>query len=868
MKTPAAQPDSARRLTARGSAALRASGLITGMLLLSGGLLPTALQGSAGIPGEPRLAWWQLAVMFACAEVLVFHVESRGEAHSFSLSEIPFLLALVFAPPAVLITARMTGEALALMLVERQRIAKLAFNLTLFVTESCLALTTYHLLVGSRQALEPHVWVAALSAVGCATVFGAGAVWLVVGWHGEPARLSRILATALITAACNSSLATVIGIAILRDRWALIPLAVVALVLVAAYRGYARLSRRYSGLELLYRFTRSTSGAVRSPEAVENVLGHARTLMRAEVASISLLPTGQGSAGLSSAFDPATGEVTLEPPRRLPASLQHRVVTGRESVVIPRRCRIPGLSAVLGELDVRDLLAAPLVSGTGEVVGTVLVANRLGHVTTFDAEDARLFTAFAAQAGIALDNGRLLQRLHDQVQAREHEALHDALTGLPNRALFSRQLGAAVDRAASNGRCAVLLMDLDQFKEVNDTLGHHIGDQLLEVVGDRLHAAVGDRATVARLGGDEFAVLMEDLDDAAEARELAEEIYAAISRPVKLSPVMLAVAASIGIAVLPEHAQDPSTLMQRADVAMYAAKRGQDRIAVYDPGNDWNSELRLRLAGEIRGALDDGDFDVHYQPIVRVSDGAIVTAEALIRWNHPELGELPPDEFIQIAERTGAIEQLTLYVLDQALRQCRAWQRAGLQTRVAVNLPVQVMLDAEWPERVFRMLRRHRVRPGLLTLEITETTLMSDPARTISAVHRLADAGIMVAIDDFGTGYSSLSYLQRLPVSEVKIDKSFVQPMVADPVRLKIVRSIVELASSLGLTTVAEGVEDQPTLDCLAGIGCGMVQGHWLSHPVPAAELTARLLGNSSATPSAAVPAAGAFGTAVPGTGL
>jgi diguanylate cyclase (GGDEF)-like protein len=385
-------------------------------------------------------------------------------------------------------------------------------------------------------------------------------------------------------------------------------------------------------------------------------------------------------------------------------------------------------------------------------------------------------------------------------------------------------------------------MDLDQFKEVNDTLGHQTGDRLLQEIGDRLRATVGDRGLVSRLGGDEFAVLVTDPAAVAEAERLAHEVFSAVAQPVQLSAVMLAVGASIGVALQPDHGHDPSTLLQRADVAMYGAKRAQDPVAVYSPSHDWNSELRLRLAGEIRGALATRQFGVHYQPIVQAGGGRIEKVEALARWNHPELGELSPDQFIPIAERTGMIEPLTLYVLDVALAQCRQWQSLGLDVRVAVNLSIQVMLDTEWPDRVLELLRRHDVDPSRLALEITETTIMSDPGRTVPAMRRLTDVGVQVAIDDFGTGYSSLSYLQRLPVSEIKIDKSFVAPMATDPTRRSIVRSVVELAHSLNMSTVAEGVEDQRTLDYLVAIGCDLVQGHWLSRPLPASELTSELI--------------------------
>jgi diguanylate cyclase (GGDEF)-like protein len=808
---------------------------LTGALLLAGLALTVPFRlASADVPGQDRLQWWQLAVLFAGAEILLFQVEIRSEAHAFTLTEIPLLLGLMFTSPTTLIAARLLGGGAVLVGYERQRLGKLSLNLVVFLAETTLALSVFHVLTPSRAAMNGSAWLAGTAAVGLAGVFSAWTIGLVVRWHGGEAELRPTLLLGAVTTICNASLAVVAAVLVTQASWTLPALAVILVVIIGAYRQYGRLTRRYTALELLFRFTRMTGDAVRPVEAIERVLDQSRDLLRAEAAWIVLTPP-DGPPVVAGAVGPPE-------PASLPEVLLSRLTTGQDTVVVPAGTHDPQLQACLTAIGTRDLMAAPLVGGGGDPVGVILVANRLSHFSSFDAEDARLFTALAAQAAIALENARLVERLHDQVEARAHEASHDALTGLPNRTLFTRELEAALRPDRAPGRCAVLLMDLDQFKEVNDTLGHHTGDQLLQEVGDRLRATVGDRGLVSRLGGDEFAVLVTDLADAGAAEQLAHEVFSAVTQPVQLSAVMLAVGASIGVAVRPDHGQDPSTLLQRADVAMYAAKRAQDPVALYSPSNDWNSELRLRLAGEIRGALQARQFGVHYQPIVQAGGGRIEMVEALARWNHPELGELAPDQFIPIAERTGMIQPLTLYVLDAALVQCRQWQSAGLDVRVAVNLSIQAMLDTQWPERVLELLRKHVVHPSRLTLEITETVIMSDPARTVPAMHRLTDAGVKVGIDDFGTGYSSLSYLQRLPVSEIKIDKSFVAPMATDPTRRSIVRSVVELAHSLNLSTVAEGVEDQRTLDYLVGIGCDLVQGHWLSRPLPAVELTAGLV--------------------------
>jgi diguanylate cyclase (GGDEF)-like protein len=800
------------------------------------GLFHGVMSASPPFAAQLTLTWWQLAPAFALAGGLVFHVEINSEAHTFSLSEVPFVLALFFTSPTELLLARLLGEAVTLVLYERQSGTKLGFNLSLFAAESCLALSIFHALLGAQAAPDLAAWTVALIAVGAAAGLGVVAVWAVIRWHGGHPNPRDLLLTAAITTLCNTSLASVAAGLLIHQRSAVVPLSVVAIIVVLAYRGYTRLSKRYAGLEMLYQFTRLTSGVARPQETIESVLDEARRMLRAELAAIVLLPHDAGP-GLTLA---RRGEASFEPIcdlQRIPA-LQSRVVERRETVAIARTSKEPYHREILAALDVRDCLVAPLLSA-GDVMGVIIVGDRLGHVSTFDAEDARLFTTLSLQAGVALENGRLIDRLHEQARAREHEALHDALTGLPNRTLFARHVEEILGRPVDGPpRVAVLLMDLDRFKEVNDTLGHHTGDQLLQQVARRLLSAVGPHGMVARLGGDEFAVLLADIGGVTDALETAHRIYARITEPVPLASLLLDVGASIGIAIGPDHGEDLPALLQRADVAMYSCKGSRDRVAVYDPEKDWNSEVRLRLAGELRGALERHELEVHFQPIARVADGHVVKAEALARWRHAELGQLSPDDFIPIAERTGLIEDLTLYVLDVAVRQCQEWREAGLDLRVAVNLSVQVLLDADWPGKISDMLARHELPADRLMLEITESGIMSDPERMTAVLNQIAHSGVRFSIDDFGTGYSSLSYLQKLPISEVKIDKSFVFPMASDAGAASIVRSVVDLARSLNLTIVAEGVEDQRTLDQLAAIHCDYVQGYYLSRALPGQELT------------------------------
>jgi diguanylate cyclase (GGDEF)-like protein len=814
---------------------LGTAGLTIGLLVLGGALLPYALT----LP-EPATAtavvlrWWHLVPMFALAEMLVFHLEVKSDAHTFSLSEVPFVLALIFTSPAELIIARLAGEALVLVVRERQAVVKLAFNLSLFVAESCLALTVFHA-TGGQARTGAVAWGLAAVAVLVAGLFGALSVWTVIRVHQGHSELSPVLATAAVTASGNACLAG-ITTALLDDRrWALIPLLLVAALLVAGYRGYARLVRRYAGLEILYQFTRLTSEAMRPEQAITTVLDEARRLLRTESAVLTLSPGPGGEPGTTVSSPPGACATAL------PEAVRRRVTGELETVVIPRGTEDRHQREVLDAVEARDLLVAPLVSG-GSLIGTLLVADRLGDVSTFDDEDARLFSTLAAQAGITLDNGLLIERLHEQARAREHDALHDSLTGLPNRLLFSRSLDEALARFKDGGApFGVLLADLDQFKEVNDALGHHIGDALLDEVASRLRVASAGRGLVARLGGDEFAVLLEDVEDASDVLEFAATLHTQVTAPIRLASLLLEVGASIGVALCPDDGKDSAILLQRADVAMYAAKRARERVVRFDAECHGSSPLHLKLAGEIRGALENRRIEVYYQPIARVRDRTVVTAEALVRWHHPELGDLPPEDFVPIAERSGLIGQLTYYVLDHALAQCRAWRMSGMDLKVAVNLSAQVLLDVEWPAKVLALLRHNGVRPEALTFEITETQIMSDPEHMIAVLNELAKAGVTFSVDDFGTGYSSLSYLQRLPVHEVKIDKSFVLPLASDLSAAAIVQAVVDLARNLDLEIIAEGVEDDQTAGCLAHMDCDLFQGYHLSRPLPPAEFTAWL---------------------------
>jgi diguanylate cyclase (GGDEF)-like protein/PAS domain S-box-containing protein len=420
-------------------------------------------------------------------------------------------------------------------------------------------------------------------------------------------------------------------------------------------------------------------------------------------------------------------------------------------------------------------------------------------------------------------------------KALEHQALHDALTGLPNRLQLTDRLGQAIESArAGHEQVAVLILDLDHFKEVNETFGHQAGDRLLEQVGPRLRSEIRSEDMVARLGGDEFAVLLVKTDGTA-ANLAAARLLEALERPFEVEGQHLDVAISIGIVISPDDGDDPETLLRRADIALFVAKQPRGAFVRYAPEHERQGASRLALMAELREALQhEGELFLQFQPLVRLRDRSLAGVEALVRWQHPQRGLVPPMEFVPFAEKTRLIKPLTRWVLVSALQQSVAWQRAGRCIPVSVNISMRDLVDPEFPETIASLVRAAQAPPSLLVLEITESLIMTEPERAIKTLSQLRELGVRLAVDDFGTGYSSLAYLHRLPINEIKIDKSFVAAMKGEASRANIVRASVELGHSLQLESVAEGVEDAHTWDLLGALGCDLAQGYFISRPMVA----------------------------------
>ncbi len=832
MSQDASQPNGRpRRVGARPDAGRRVV-LLSAVLLAGVALLAPVVAAHQPIHANGLLPGWLLVLLFAACTVFVVEIEIRREAHAFTFSEIPLTIALYLASPVGLVLSRAVGEMVVLVPKLRST-RKVLFNLALFAFESVAALTVFGLLCHTADITVARTWLAAVAAVLTADVIGWICVSTVIVWHGGEHEALTTVIVGVGTAVANTSLALAASLLIHFNSAAAVLLVAIGGVLYAAYRGYSALAQRYASLQLLYEFTRAVGGARRAESVLTAILEQVRRALRADVAEILLVGLdGERCLRMRLSGD---GEVTSEMTDG-GGPFWERVVEGHEVLLVAR----PGRRAtrrsaerveMLAELEVRDLAVAPLYGEEG-VGGYLLVADRLSEGSTFDSGDVRLLEALANHAAVALENGRLVERVAREVREREYQAAHDALTGLANRTSFVDTVRDALVRCGPLG-VAVMLMDLDRFKDVNDTLGHDTGDEVLSLVAARLSGALGDSATVARLGGDEFAILVPGIADVETARRLAFEARSVLVPPFALRGVALEISGSIGITVAPQHGTDAHTLLKRADIAMYSAKREPGGIDVYDADSDENTVTRLALVGALREAIEHEQLQVYYQPKVRLSDERVVGAEALVRWFHPEHGFMSPDVFIAIAERTGLIGSLTRFVAREAIAQCKEWNDNGYELSIAVNLSAVSLLDMTTPDLFAELLDELQLDPSRLVLEITETTIM-EPARSMAAIERLAALGVQLSIDDFGTGYSSLSHLQRLPVQEIKVDRSFVMTMGANESDAAIVKSIVDLGHNLGLRVVAEGVEDRVSWDLLARQRCDIAEGYFMSRPIPA----------------------------------
>jgi diguanylate cyclase (GGDEF)-like protein len=795
---------------ARGRAGAAAVWLLSAGLASAGAII-VGLTPSPPAGATQLLVGVGLTLAFAAAESFIVNLPLGRHTQSFSVSEIPLVIGLSLAAGPVLVAARVVGSGLAL-LRWRQSPAKLVFNLGQLVAQTATAVAVWSVLGGAAGG--PASWYAALVAVAAADIVGAlavtGVIRIVEG-HLERHALVDAVASGVVPEflnACFGLLAVTVIQADWRAGWMLV---VFVGVLVLLNRSHLALRRRHDALENFNRFTRSVAAPLDVQAVATAALRELREQLRCEVAEIVLLE-GDGPPQRWLATDTPSS-----------ASLMTVIPADADGALLVT----PGVgdahAQALEGLGYRDAMIAPLVHD--EVpTGAVAVANRMGDGETFTREHLALLEALGNHVSVALSNARLADQLRIHAAQSEYEALHDSLTGLPNR----RHLHEALSAAASP---ALLLIDLDGFKDINDTLGHPTGDRLLCLVAARLLEHAGDALCVARLGGDEFAVAL-TTTTAASAVARARVLREALAAPYTLSGMAIAIEASVGVDCA-DGPVDAFTLLQHADTAMYAAKEARTGVELFTPTGDDSGAERLVLLSELREALRNGELTVHYQPKIDLASGAVSAVEALVRWNHPVRGFVSPAEFIPVAERTDVIHPLTRAVIAQALEDCRDWLRAGTPLQVAVNLSARCLLDDSFPQTLSRLLRAARIPAPMLTLELTESAVMSDPDRMISMLHRLKALGVDLAVDDLGTGYSSLSYLKRLPIDEIKIDRSFVMAMEDNHDDAAIVEAIVALGHRLSKRVVAEGVETAAAYRSLHAMGCDEAQGFYMSRPVP-----------------------------------
>ncbi|HEU0130384.1 MAG TPA: EAL domain-containing protein, partial [Mycobacteriales bacterium] len=784
------------------------------------------LADSLGLP------WWSLALLFLVTSRVQIHVEVRRSAHSVTLTDLAVVLALFSVAPGYVPLLRAVTWVPICAWRYRHSLRRAFFNGVLGPLETAVATLVFTTLGQGALLREPRAWSAAYAGILLAGFAGALLVTAVIALndgHASPAGLREAAALGVVVGAANCTLGVIAVLLVDTSpaaRWLLLALAG---VLVVGYHSYATLRERHRGLESLFGFTRSLARRPESEDAVPALLRLAADRLAADSAEL-LLASWPGEVGPVLLSDTGGGVEAR------PAALEDhwplaRVLAEQTPMILSDRSRDEAVRRYLARVGHREMLLAPLPSDDAPL-GVLVVCDRTAaSVRGFTDDDLRLLETMATHGGAELANARLVDRLR-------HDASHDALTGLRNRSVLPEAVARLVTPAASQGTCvgAVVLLDLDDFKQVNDALGHHVGDLLLQHVAGRLHRARIPGAEVCRLGGDEFALVLPG-DEPSLLLALVGTVKEELARPVDLGPVTVSSGASVGVAFVGPHGVTAPVLLQRADVAMYAAKRTNRGVVAFDNTIDSVRPERLGLASDLRALLSGdttrGTLDVHYQPQVALS-GAVVAVEALVRWTHPSLGLLPPDEFVQVAESTGLAGRLTDTVLRTALADLTALDDLGFAGLcVSVNLSARSLHDAGLVEDVTAALNDHGIAPGRLTLELTESSIVSDPVRASELLGLLAARGVRVSVDDFGTGYSSLSHLARLPVSEVKVDKSFVRRMREDARDAAIVRSVVRLAAELDNAVVAEGVEDEETARELQALGCDLIQGYLYSRPLP-----------------------------------
>lgn len=765
--------------------------------------------------------------LFAVAQNLVIRHYFRNTGIAFNLADIPLIVALFYLDPFWVVVVRLASACIHYgwrYLREDIGALKPVFNTALTTFGAASAALCVHLL-GLGTAQEPLTWLVLIGAViaaGLATTPLISLLLLVIeGWKGVAKAWTGYLMTIAgpLIASCGGLICLVLYEA---TPWTALLIASVGVTFTLLARNYLRLRRQRQILAELNTFTQLVADSVRSNRLIDAVLGRLREILSAETASVWVPSAGRYPETRLTAGVDDLGLTDLDP---LPRELQREVIESHRPMLLGPKTGSKRHREILTAAGLRGAMLVPLRSGE-EVYGCLSVVDRIGGENTHFLEvDMQLLETVAAQVGVAVDNARLVDQLR-------YDAYHDPVTGLANRRRSLKALQEAIAITVPGEVAAVLMFDVDGMHEINDALGHDAGDALLVEFSRRLTRYAPDASFIGRIDSDEF-ILQTRLPSTEAAVETARRLRLEVQGPFEFGGIAVEVSAAVGVVTHPDFATDADELLQRVDTATRQAKHTGDGVQTYHSGLESESLRRIGLAADLRRALDRDELEVHFQPKVRLADGALAGAEALVRWPHPTYGPVGPEEFVAIAGSTAQLGQLTEMVLAETLRRSVEWAGADGPLRMAVNLSPRTLADPHFPGRVAELLERYQVPPERLTFEITEDDMVADGSKRAPGLDRLHAMGVRLSVDDFGTGYSSLAYLRRLPVQEIKIDLRFVQGMDTDADDRAIVKAVLGLARHFEIDVVAEGIETHQTVDQLRAMECETGQGYYFSRPLP-----------------------------------
>ena len=793
---------------------------ITVLALAGAGMSFLASRGVPSFDRPVTLGWLVLAVGFGLAERFHVNIEVRREAHSLTFSEIPLTVGLLFADPVSLIAARIIGGVAGFLVVRRPPAEKVAFNAAQHSLEVGLVLLVFQAVLGDALPVDPRGWLAALTAIGAGHVVGGLVVSSVMRIAGAPVTLrsaASVLAVSGSGALAGCAVSLGASVVLWRDQRSWIILLAIGGSLTYFFLSYIRIRERHQSLASLHEFTTAMSATNKMSELEIVIVEGIAQMLRAN--RVILLSDWSGARRIEFVDGAVKPVVAFAPDGEFAVP---EAAIGLGASTVENRQSLLGI-----ELLSDQVLAARLPTSGSH--GLVIVDGRLSDTRKFDEEDRQLLETAASQAATASDNAQLVNELREEATFRARQALHDDVTDLPN----SRGLAETLQRPLFSGsRLAVLTIRIDSLREVNETLGRAMGDELLQQAASRL-SPLTEAGWCAKTATDEFTIVVRGGYD--EAQGMAEQVIQAFDAPVQCADVALAITAGIGIVLAPDHGRETEILLRRASLAASRSRVEGTKVTTWAADRDPYDPQRLAIAADLRDAIPAGELQVHFQPQVDIESGLVTGAEALVRWRHPRLGELRPDQFIAAAEYTGAIDALTEHVLSVAAHTCAGWREQGWDLDVSVNLSARNLANVTFADMVESILDETGLDPAALTLELTESSIMTEAEGAMNTLAAIHDLGVSLSIDDFGTGYSSLAHLRKLPVSEIKIDKSFVFDLTTSHSDEAIVRSMVDLGHHLGLTVVVEGVETVEVRRRLAEMGADRIQGYLLSRPMPVA---------------------------------